>query len=46
LGHLQKGGAYVTGLRNLINSGNLVGQDLNIANELMHDLIDAISSVK
>jgi hypothetical protein len=33
-------------LRNLINSGELKGTDLDTAYELMHDLIDAIGSLK
>lgn len=45
-GHIEKGGNRINGLRNLINSGELSGQDLDIAKELMDDLIDAIGSLK
>jgi hypothetical protein len=45
VGHIQKGGAYMTGLRNLINTGELSGQNLDVAKSLMDDLTHALSTV-
>jgi RHS repeat-associated protein len=45
-GHIEKGQNFITGLRTLINTGELKGTDLDTAYELMHDLIDAVGSLK
>ena len=45
-GHIEKAGTRITGLQNLINSGELKGLDLDIAIELRDDLIHAVSTVK